>query len=307
MRTHPRATAVLSAAVLAAGLGAVAAAGPSTAAGRSAPHGKVVAGPHGVELRVDGQRTFVTRRRSSAGHSVGRFVAFQLTGPGTPVKVWARDGTVRRLATPRGVELRSLVGAGRVDGRPVALVAETRNASDPQRSSDALVAVDLVDGDRTRYARQGGAFESGYTQAHVLPGGDVVALRFDAIAWALHRLRPGGRTPVWRTTVAYDRAVSLAAVGRRLTVVESTYRGDGWVYQLERFRPGNGERASVRRFRSPDTHEAASCTDWFAPRTLSCTSEHQSLAVRALGARTGETRAVHHAGFGAVAVAAGSR
>ena len=217
----------------------------------------------------------MTARPASAAYGVDDLVVYETAGrQGMPraVRIWSPRGD-RPLARGEGATGSRLLGAGALDGRPVALVSEMTPGPDPSKPFEAtedLVAVDLLDGARTVYSEDLGAFEEGWTAAHLLPDGDVVAERYSSITASLVRLDSSDGEQ-WRTETSVDTANAFAAVGTRLTVVVNLPARRGARLRLDTYAPGDGARISRQRLRvAQGDPSPGRCQDWFDATRLAC-------------------------------------
>ena len=268
-------------------------------AGRSA---YVLASDAGVVRRVGADDTAVTSKGARVAFGVDDLVAYERGGTGrkpATVRVWSPSGGDRQLEPGDGADGVRLLGAGALDGEPVALMRETVPApkgsggeSRPSEVTDRLVAVGLRDGSRTVFSEGLNAFESGWISAHLLPGGDVIAVRQSEVTTTLSRLdRADGR--VWRTSVAEDRSVALAALGTRLWVVGAQKaEGEATTLRIEAYAAGDGSRrASRERPLDEALPGRVACPDWYDRDRLSCQTDDGPRAVAVRGGSAGAASA----------------
>ena len=239
----------------------------------------VLASRDGVLRRVDGADTRVSDRRARVAYGVDDLVAYETATPRGAdgvVRVWSPRED-RRLALGSDATRSRLLGAGALDSRPVALVSELVPGPDPdtrpQDATERLVAVDLIDGARTVYSEGLGAFEEGWTAAHLLPDGDVVAERYASVTAFLVRL-DATEGEVWGRETSVDRPNAFAAIGSRLTVVVNLPSTRGARLRLDTYAPADGSRVERQRIRvASGDPRPDRCQDWYDADTLLCGSQ----------------------------------
>lgn len=190
--------------------------------------------------------------------------------------MWS-DGAVRELPMSPGATSVRLLDAGLVNGSPVALVAETFNDGQPERAAEALVQVDLEDLTRLTVAPRQPAWESGHQAAHLLPGGDIVALYQQGVEVHLVRWSSREGRRAWSVKVAEDRVVSLAVSDASEAVVQPSFdkrRGFAPTLTVTRHDSVTGEPqdSTVVDVADPEgaIDTALLCSDWLTTSALAC-------------------------------------
>ena len=245
----------------------------------SAPGALVLASSEGVSLvRPAGDPVRVSTAPATVAYGVGPdLVAVQGKGE-APIKLLSR-GAVRDLPMGAGRPYVSLLDAGVVKGVPYAVVSEHSQGTGPRESYEEVVRISLRDLSRTTLLRRP-AWETGYGEARLLPGGDVLGLVSSLIYYSLVRLSPSASPAVrWDTDVSagtdaeshlllredvpstvsfhFDRDRGRAAV---LTVVR---------HDIASGRPGAPATVEVANF-PLRAGAGLSCRDWLSPTELAC-------------------------------------
>ena len=239
----------------------------------------VLASADGVTLvRPAADPIRVSTAPATVAYGVGAdHVAFQEDGEG-PIKAWSR-GAVRDLPLGRGQPYARLLDAGAVSGVPYALVSEHSRGTAPSASYEEVVRIGLRDGSRTLLLRRP-AWETGYREARLLPGGDVLGLLFSLIYYSLVRVSPPGPAVRWDTHLGADAEFHLllrdgvpSSVSFRfdrdrgrapeLTVIR---------HDVESGQPGAPATVEIAGL-TPGPGAALSCRDWLSSTQLACGRE----------------------------------
>ena len=237
----------------------------------------VLTSTDGVTLvRPGGDPRRISTAPATVAYGVGPdLVAFQDEGEG-PVKVWFR-GAVRVLPMGPGRPYVRLLDAGGGNGAPYALVSEHSRGTAPSESYEEVVRIALGDGSRTMLLRRP-SWETGYGEARLLPGGDVLGLVFSLIYYSLVRLSPLATPAVrWDTFVGADAEFHLLlreGVPSTVSFEFDRERGRAPVitvipHDLASGRPGAAATVEVVGL-APGAGSALSCRDWLSSTELAC-------------------------------------
>ena len=255
---------------------------PATAVSTASPIGGttvplVLASKEGVSLvRPAGAPIRILTAPATVAYGVGSdIIAFQEEGEG-PVKVWFR-GAVRDLPMGPGRPYGRLLDAAAVNSVPYALVSEHTRGTAPSDSFEEVVRIGLRDGSRTTILRRP-AWETGYGESRLLPGGDVLGLVLSLIYYSLVRLSPSA-TPTlrWDAFVGADANFHLLLrEGVPSTVSFRFDRDRGRVpvltivrYDAASGRPGAPDTVDVSNL-NLRLDSALSCRDWLSSTELAC-------------------------------------
>lgn len=237
----------------------------------------VLASSEGVSvIRAGGVEVRISTAPATVAYGVGRdLVAFQDEGEG-PLKVWSR-GSVRDLPMGPGRPSPHLLDAGSVNGEPYALVSEHSRGTGPRESYEEVLRIGLRDSSRTTLLRRP-AWETGYGEARLLPGGDALALVFSLIYYSLVRVSPSASPPVrWETDVGADSEFHLLMREGVPSTVSFRFdrdRGGAGVLTVVRHDISSGRTGTTATVdvanvtRGPGA--GLSCRDWLSPTELAC-------------------------------------
>ena len=272
-----------TAASLAAAPGANAAENPAAFIG---DRGIVVATDRNVNVREPGEgRTVVVRDGARVAYAAGERVVYEQDG-----KILTRDleDTVR-LQPGRGVDRQKLLGLGQVGRSTIAVIEEERvpeDRGDAGAYRSQLITFNVNTGERTVLRRGVSTFEGGYSNAHVLDDGSVVASSYQSVAIFVERYAADG-TPTWRKRVASDAVAELAVIGDRVNVVRTRSRGGDTFLRIVRLDPTTGERRNARGVRVPGAPAAPFCQDWRSPQRLLCRTNAGPVVIDTIGGDAG--------------------
>jgi len=254
--------------------------GPATTVGTASPGRNValvLASPEGVSVvRPAGDPIRISTAPATVAYGVGSdVVAFQEKGEG-PIKVWTQ-GAVRDLPMGPGRPYVRLLDAGAVNSVPYAFVSEHTSGTRPSHSFEEVVRIGLRDGSRTTVLRRP-AWETGYGEARLLPGGDVLGLVFSLIYYSLVRLSPSATPTVrWEAFVGADADFHLLlreGVPSTVSFRSDRDRGRAPVLTIVRHDVASGSLGppTTVDVADPDRRigSALSCRDWLSSTELAC-------------------------------------
>ena len=258
--------------------------GPATTVSTASPAKEnvplVLASPQGVSVvRPAGDPIRISTAPATVAYGVGPdLVGFQEEGEG-PIKVWFR-GAVRDLPMGPGRPYVRLLDAGALNSVPYALVSEHTRGRAPKDSFEEVVRIGLRDGSRTTILRRP-AWETGYGEARLLPGGDVLGLVFSLIYYSLVRLSPSATPTVrWEAFVGADADFHLVLREGVPSTVSFRFdrdRGRAPVLTIVRHDDASGSLGppTTVDVADPDRRigSALSCRDWLSSTELACGRE----------------------------------
>ncbi|HWJ99003.1 MAG TPA: hypothetical protein VNQ33_12645 [Acidimicrobiales bacterium] len=248
---------------------------PDTPATKGSGH--AIASPAGVALRSGTDPATdlpITGEPAVAAYAVGtELVVYQGADPDPgdqawpwpagDIAVWSRHGT-KTVAIPDGTDRAELLDAGTVDGSPKALVA-LYHGDGFDTSSVTLALIDLHTLSSHTVVDHP-AWESGYTQARVLPDGDVIGLLTVEASSSLVRWTPGRPDAVW-STPAPDLDRTLALRGDRAVLIDTQQPGKVTTYPVDLATGALGTPATTP---TTGVDGDLSCRDWYDDQALSC-------------------------------------
>ena len=173
-----------------------------------------------------------------------------------------------------------LLDAGAVNGVPYALVSEHTRGTRPSDSFEEVVRIALRDGSRTTILRRP-AWETGYGEARLLAGGDVLGLVFSLIYHSLVRLSPSATPTVrWEAFVGVDADFHLVlreGVPSTVSFRRDRDQGPAPVLTIVRHDVASGSLGAptIVDVTDPDRRigSALWCRDWLSPTELACGRE----------------------------------